>query len=239
MRLLHLGTVESTQDEARTLYDEGERGPVWIRAERQTKGRGRRDRNWVSETGNLFATLIQPASEDPSQSALYGFAVSLAIAQTLDRYNPIKPAKLKWPNDVLIGGSKISGLLVEREAEALLIGVGMNLVSHPSDTPYPATHLVEQMQGGDLMNAEPLFTGPEAVLALLSRNVEKSVRMFRTHGFDLIRREWMARAHNPGGTVTVNDQTGRFTGLGPDGALCLTRPDGTEVRVHAGDVAFG
>ncbi|GHA90875.1 biotin--[acetyl-CoA-carboxylase] ligase [Algimonas arctica] len=239
MQFIHLDSVGSTQDEARSLYKSGERGPVWVRADVQTQGRGRRDRTWVSCSGNLSATLLLPNSTDPSQSALHGFAASLAIVDTLVAYMPQRPVTLKWPNDALIGGAKISGLLIEREAKALLIGIGINLVSHPDNTPYPATHLLREMKAENLADAEPLFTGAEAVLALLSKHVMQRIGTLRNDGFEPIRKDWLAYAHHLGKTVTVNGLTGTFTDLAPDGALCLILPNGTETRVHAGDVAFG
>ncbi|MGJ8559491.1 MAG: biotin--[acetyl-CoA-carboxylase] ligase [Litorimonas sp.] len=239
MQFIHLDSVGSTQDEARTLYTSGERGPLWVRADTQTQGRGRRDRTWSSVSGNLFATLLLPNSTDPSQSALHGFAASLAIADTLRTYDPQRPVTLKWPNDAMIGGAKISGLLIEREAEALLIGIGINLISHPNNTLYPATHLLQEMKPETLVAAEPLFTGPESVLALLSSHVLQRVETLRTEGFDPIRKDWLVHAHHLGKSVTVNGLTGVFTDLAQDGALCLILPDGTESRVHAGDVAFG
>lgn len=229
----------STQDDARARYQAGDRGPLWVRADYQTQGRGRRDRSWVSRTGNLTATMLLPNSTDPSQSALHGFAASLAIADTLSAYAPTRSVTLKWPNDVMIGGAKISGLLIEREAEALLIGIGMNLVSHPDDTPYPATHLLAEMNDATLADAEPLFTGAEAVLALLSQNVVQRIEILRMQGFEPVRLDWLERAHHLGKTVTVNGLTGTFTDLASDGALCLSLADGTTKRVHAGDVAFG
>lgn len=139
----------------------------------------------------------------------------------------------------MIGGAKISGLLIEREAEALLIGIGVNLISHPDDTPYPATHLLQEMNPETLAGSEPLYTGAEAVLALLSSHVMHRIETLRTQGFDPIRKDWLARAHHLEKTVVVNGLTGTFVDLAPDGALCLVLADGTERRVHAGDVAFG
>lgn len=239
MQFVHFDSVGSTQDEARALYQNGERGPLWVRADEQTKGRGRRDRRWVSNKGNLSATLIWPTDRPPGQAALFGFAACLAVADTLQAYRPGKPVSLKWPNDVLIGGAKISGLLIEREAEALLVGIGINLLSHPPDTPYPATHLLQEMQEEDLSGAEPLFTGAEACLALLSNNVADRFQSLSRDGFSAIQEDWLKKAHHLGKTVTVNQKTGTFTDLAEDGALCLTLSNGTEVRVHAGDVSFG
>lgn len=239
LRFVHLDSVGSTQDKARALYRDGERGPVWIRADQQTRGRGRRDRRWVSDSGNLAATLLYPTQAEQSKAALYGFATSLAIADTLHHYRPQPEVTLKWPNDVLVAGAKISGLLIERETGTLLIGVGINLVSHPSDTLYPATHLLREMHEEDLTGSEPLFTGAAAALAMLAKSVSARFATFEAEGFEPVREAWLSRAHHFGKTVRVNDLTGDFVDLGPDGALCLRLADGTKTRVHAGDVSFG
>lgn len=193
----------------------------------------------MSETGNLSATLLYPSRAEPPLSALHGFAASLAVAETLEAYNPARPVTLKWPNDVLIGGAKVSGLLIEREAEALLLGIGINLVSHPEDTPYAATHLIAEMRREDLASEEPLFSGAQAVLAVLSANVVRRFEQLAKQGFAPIRKEWEARAHHLGKTVKVADKSGVFQELGEDGALCLRLADGTQTRIHAGDVSFG
>lgn len=239
MRFLYHDTVGSTQDEARALYLSGERGPLWVSADEQTKGRGRLGRHWSSPSGNLAVTCLHPTTAEPSQAALYGFAASLAVAETIERYRPTKLVTLKWPNDVLVGGAKISGLLIEREAEALLVGIGVNLLSHPANTPYTATHLVAEMHDFDLQGPEPLFTGARAFLAVLANEVAMRFRQLEKGSFERIRLDWMIRAHGLGESVSVNGMTGIFTSLGPDGALCLRLPDGTESRVHAGDVSFG
>lgn len=238
MRFIQLETVGSTQDEARALYRKGERGPLWVRADAQTSGRGRRDRSWVSRIGNLYTTLLIPNDCPPAESALHGFATSLAIARTLGSYHPSKAVTLKWPNDVLIGGAKVSGLLVEREPEALLIGIGINLTSHPEDLPYPATDLTTELLKGDISDVAQ-ETDAQAVLTRLSVKVVAQIERLRRDGFDLICKDWLAYAHHRGKRIMVNGQSGTFAGLADDGALCLMQDDGTEVRVHAGDVAFG
>lgn len=239
MRFIHFGSVGSTQDEARSIYKKGERGPLWIRADEQTKGRGRRDRHWVSKKGNLYTTFLFPSDAQPASAALYGFAASLAIADTLEIYRPRRDITLKWPNDVLVGGAKISGLLIERQAEALLLGIGINLVTNPRDTPYPATNLLAEMHKEDLSGPEPLYTGVEATLALLCSNVSDRFKTLSQSGFEPIRQAWLSRAHHLNKIVQVNGETGFFTDLERDGALCLMRSDGRKIFVHAGDVSFG
>ena len=239
MRILHRETVGSTQDEARALYEQGERGPLWVIAEAQTQGRGRRARSWTSEKGNLYASGLYPTTADAAQGALFGFATALALAETVEHYGVDADVTLKWPNDVLVGGAKISGILIEREADALIVGTGLNLISHPSDTPYPATHLLAEMRTSDLEDAEPPFTGAPAVGALLASNILKWFERLESDGFGPVREAWLQRAHHLGKMVSVNGQTGVFSDLALDGALCLTLADGKELRVHAGDVSFG
>ena len=223
----------------RLLYEQGERGPLWVIAEAQTKGRGRRDRRWTSEKGNLYASGLYPTKADPANGALYGFATAIAMAETVEAYGVTSEVTLKWPNDVLVGGAKISGILIEREAEALIVGTGLNLVSHPQDTPYPATHLLAEMCPSDLEEAEPRFTGAASVGALLASNILKWFDRFEVDGFSPLKDAWLERAHHLGKTVSVNGLTGTFSGLAMDGALCLILPDGKEMLVHAGDVSFG
>lgn len=239
MRFIHRETVGSTQDEARALYEQGERGPIWVIAEAQTKGRGRRARSWTSETGNLYASGLYPTKADAAHGALFGFATALAMAETVEHYDVEADVTLKWPNDVLVGGAKISGILIEREPEALIVGTGLNLISHPPDTPYPATHLLAEMRSSDFDVAEPPFTGAPAVGALLASNILKWFKTLENDGFAPVREAWLQSAHHLGKMVSVNGQTGIFSDLAMDGALCLTLADGKESRVHAGDVSFG
>ena len=223
----------------RKLYEDGEREPVWIRADRQTHGRGRRDRSWTSAPGNLFASGLYPTQLGPAQSALYGFAAALGVAETISSYDLQRPLTLKWPNDVLVGGAKISGILIEREGEALIVGTGINLISHPDNTPYSATHMLAEMAPSSLAQPEPKQPSPETMLPLLVSNLMTWFQRLEQDGFEPLRNAWLEQAHGLGQTIKVNDQTGTFTGLGPDGALCLRQPDGKTVQVHAGDVSFG
>ena len=239
MRFLQRGTVGSTQDEARALYTSGERGPLWLRADTQTAGRGRLSRVWNSARGNFHATHLLPCHAPPAEAALYGFAAALAVADMLETYGTVRPVTLKWPNDVLVGGAKIAGILVEREPEALLIGVGINLVSHPENTGYPATHLTTEMATAHLDGPEPRYTGAQGALAVLAARFSAYAATLERDGFEPLRTLWTERAHGMGEPVRAGGQTGTLTGLGTDGALLLQRSDGTQGRVHAGDVSFG
>ena len=138
-------TVGSTNAEALARARNGERGPLWISAERQTAGRGRRGKAWSSPPGNLYATLlvIEPCASAlaPQLSFVAGLAVHDTVAETASKF--ATALELKWPNDLLLAGKKLAGLLIESESRpfAVAIGFGVNCAMHPADTAYPATDL--------------------------------------------------------------------------------------------------
>src|SRR5436190_3052114 len=144
LRLVAHELLISTNTEALALARAGERGPLWITAERQSAGRGRRGRIWTSERGNLFATLLltdpAPAENWPELSLVAALAVHDAVAELAEAIKP--QLAIKWPNDLLLAGRKFAGILVEAErAEegAVAVGIGVNCKSHPDDTDFPAT----------------------------------------------------------------------------------------------------
>jgi BirA family biotin operon repressor/biotin-[acetyl-CoA-carboxylase] ligase len=130
-------TLDSTNEEARRLAKNGISGPLWIVAREQTSGRGRRGRAWISQGGNLFATLLLRAPT--SLSAQLGFVAGLAAADTIAAYAPGVEVALKWPNDVLLAGRKVTGILLEGLGDdALAIGIGINLAHYPNSTEVPS-----------------------------------------------------------------------------------------------------
>ena len=205
--------------------------PVWVRAGNQTKGRGRRGREWAPKKGNLYASGLYPWAVDPGLKPLSSFVVALAPAQTLEHYIDPDLIRLKWPNDVLVGGAKIAGILLEAGEGWLIIGVGLNLQGHPEDAPYPVTHLLEHIPETQLNTPEPIFAGPEPVLAQLAHFVTDGLNALQSCGFASIRQEWLARAARLGEKIT-----GRFETLGENGALRLRFANGTLRDIVAGDV---
>ena len=128
--LRHHDMLDSTNEEAKRLARAGERGPLWVVAAHQTAGRGRHGREWVSASGNLFATLLLEAA--PRNSPQIGFIAGIAAADVIARYVPDGSVKLKWPNDVLIGGRKVAGILVDRVSDRVVAaGIGINLSHCP------------------------------------------------------------------------------------------------------------
>ena len=234
------GELDSTNAEARRRAEAGDAGPVWIMAERQTAGRGRRGRAWSTETGNLAATLLTTTDLPPAEAARFSFVAALAAADIADSFVGAGAARLKWPNDVLVFGRKAVGILVESGAIAdgrlwLAVGVGVNLVHAPQDLERPAAALAEHMAG-------PPPTPAEA-LELLAARFEAWRRIWQGDGFGAIATAWTARAHGLGERCEAQlahaTLTGVAEGLDTDGALRLRLDGGAVERITAGDVFFG
>ncbi len=203
---------------------------VWLRAERQTGGRGRQGRAWVSPPGNLYAsTLVRTRPSDPPGPTL-ALVAAVALEETVSVYVP-GMAVLKWPNDLLIDGAKLSGVLLERAVDAVVIGIGVNLAHHPTDTDRRATSLA----------VYNVAIAPEDFIETLAEAFARWVECWRGQGIDAVRRRWVAKAHPTGTPLNVRlpDGTafdGLFDGLDPEGALILRLADGTRRVIHAGDV---
>ncbi len=139
-------TLGSTNAEALALASAGERGPLWITAQSQSAGRGRRGNDWVSPPGNLYATLLLSRPSPPAAAPQLSFVAALALHDAVADCAPqLGPSlHVKWPNDLLLGPAKLAGILIEGESEpifAVAIGIGVNCASHPSGTAFPATDL--------------------------------------------------------------------------------------------------
>ena len=145
-RVVHFERIDSTNAEAQRLAAGGERGPIWLLADEQTHGRGRLGRSWVSEPGNLYATFVFSIAGGPEVAAQVSFIAALAVHDLVAALLPNSRACIKWPNDVLIGGAKICGLLAEVVAQSpvtIALGCGFNVTHAPAATPYPVTSLAD------------------------------------------------------------------------------------------------
>src|SRR5689334_13605441 len=144
-RIEQVAEIDSTNEACRLRAAAGEAAGLVIRADRQTAGRGRRGRNWISPSGNLYASLLLRPSRPVSESAALGFAAVTAIGDVAEALLPATATvQHKWPNDLLINGRKASGLLLEAQPGFLVLGIGVNILSHPAGTPYPATDLAAE-----------------------------------------------------------------------------------------------
>jgi BirA family biotin operon repressor/biotin-[acetyl-CoA-carboxylase] ligase len=237
VRIETFDTLGSTNEEALARSRAGERGPLWIVAKRQTAGRGRRARPWISEVGNLYATLLLSDPCPPQKAGELSFVATLALHDAIVETAPAlgPSATLKWPNDVLIDGAKVAGILVEGESAgstlAAVIGIGVNCATHPDDTTYPATNLAA---AGAVTNADSLMQ------ALARTMTARLAQWERGGGFASVRADWLKRAGGIGGDIRVviggRETAGRFEALDETGRLMLRLPNGAVETVAAGDV---
>ncbi len=233
VRLIAHDTLGSTNAEALTLARHGERGPLWVAAARQSAGRGRRGRAWVSEPGNLYASLLLTDPAPPEHWPELSFVAALAIHDALVELAPaLRPQlAIKWPNDLLLGGRKVAGILLEAEGGAVALGIGVNCTNHPADADFPATDLA----------AAGAAIAPEALFAALSAKMLGRIAQWNAgDGFSTIRADWLARAAGVGEDIRVRlsdrELAGRFEALDDTGGLVLRLPDGNVTTITAGDV---
>ncbi len=234
-----LDTVDSTNEEARRRSD-GLVRPLWIMALSQTRGRGRRGRDWAPGTGNLFASLLMTRVITASMSARYSFHAALAVADTIRVLAPMASISVKWPNDVLLNGGKASGILLEALGEpkpgnlTLALGIGLNLAEAPDlpDANVRPTSLKAEI--GDSPD-------PEETLAILARRINHWLTIDELSGFAPVREAWRSRAVGIGQSISVrlpgSSISGVFSDVDADGLLVLETPDGRQT-IAAGDVFF-
>ncbi|KAB2952460.1 MAG: biotin--[acetyl-CoA-carboxylase] ligase [Rhizobiaceae bacterium] len=218
----------------------GDPGNLWVTARRQLQGRGRRGRPWVSEEGNLYASLLLV---DPAPSARLG---TLPLVAAVAVYRALKPLfvrtpqalAIKWPNDILVDGRKINGILLESESlpggrMAVVVGCGVNCRHHPDNPAYPATDLSDC---GVELEPKDLF------VSLAHAMAGTLAEWNRGDGFAEIRETWLRGARGIGERVAVNLHEGQVTGvfedIDTDGYLCLLTEDGARRRISAGDLFF-
>jgi len=232
--------IDSTLLEARRRAERGELGPVWLIARRQTAGRGRRGRAWLSFDGNLLATHLFAASRPPHKIALLGFAAGLAIAEAFEAAGARAPATLKWPNDVLIGGAKAAGILIDSGSAAgggawAALAFGVNIAAAPQAIDQPTICLREAL-APDSPTPAPL-----QFFADLRPRLENWAARLASDGFEPLRQAWLARAHGLGQPAHVmhgvETLSGQLAGLSPRGELELDTPLGRRL-IAAGDVYF-
>jgi len=240
VRLIACGEVASTNTQALAFARRGERGPLWVTARRQTAGRGRGGTVFVSEPGNLFASLLLTDPAPPAHAAQLSFVSALAVYDAVAGLAPpVAPLlSLKWPNDLLISRAKVAGILIESETVAgqslaAIIGIGVNCASHPRDLAHPATSLA----------ACRAFVAPEDLFQALSASMLRRLRQWnRGAEFAAIRAQWLARAVGLGESIRVRlgerELKGRFEALDDAGRLVLRLADGRTESIAAGEV-FG
>ncbi len=238
--LLHLDEVDSTNAEALRLALAGTPGPMWILADRQTVGRGRSGRRWESFAGNYHGSLLLGLRCAPGVAAQLALVAGVAVIEAIAAALPAvaqQGLRLKWPNDVLVGGGKVGGILIETTTAPrhpgllAVVGIGINLVAHPALPDHSAAHL---SSFGPCPSPRDMHDHVDAALA------RWLARWGEGMGFAEVREEWMARAGSRGEPLSVHVGgevvTGAYAGLDPDGSLLLETANGTRRRIAFGDV---
>lgn len=234
VRLIAYDVIGSTNAEALAFARDGERGPLWITADQQSAGRGRRGRVWVSEPGNLYASLLLHDPAPSARRAELSFVTVLALYDAIVNATPTAAPRLalKWPNDLLLDGRKVAGILIEGAAsDGVVIGIGVNCAHHPQDTETPATDF---NTAGMPLDAAQLFQGLSGAM------LDRLEQWARGEGFAMIRSDWLAHATGLGAPIVVRlpdrTLTGVFEDIDAAGCLVLKLPDGAGVAVTAGEV---
>jgi len=232
-RLASFNSLDSTNDEALRLIDAGESHGLVVVADRQLAGRGRRNAVWRSDPGNLYMTIIVEISDEAVAGQL-AFVAGLAAADAIDR-TAVRKADLKWPNDVMLEGRKLGGILIEGSNRRgfYAVGLGINIVSAPSGMDTPAIALVETGKS----------TNRDALLCDVCRCFIERWERWLTCGFPAIRQDWLTRAYGLGQPLLARladgtTQRGIFIDVDEAGALMVQRDDGTELVLSAGAVFF-
>lgn len=228
--ITHLPEVGSTNDWLLERVDVLADGH-WVIADRQTAGRGRRGRAWHDGSGNLMASvLVKPQSREGPLQQL-SFVAALALHDVLATLTGADRLRLKWPNDLLLDARKLSGILLERAGDPLVIGFGVNIVDAPENVERPAISLV----GAGVATLQP-----KALLDRLAASFATRRGEWRVQGFAAIREAWLVRASGLGDRIAARlggeTVTGLFEGIEGDGALSLRLDDGGIRVVHAGEV---
>lgn len=235
-----LGDVGSTNTVCMERARSGDPGHLWITARRQLGGRGRRGRAWISEAGNLYASLLLIDAAPPAALGSLPIAVALALYRAISAEMPFAADRIaiKWPNDILVDGKKVSGILIEAEnlpdgRHAVVIGCGVNVAHKPDNPLYPAITLGEA----------GATSSPESLFAHLLQELAAVLSVWdEGRGVPAVVTEWKRHVKGIGNPITVNlpdrSISGVFSDIDDDGLLLLRLPTGELMRIASGDVFF-
>ncbi|CAM3042603.1 BirA family transcriptional regulator, biotin operon repressor / biotin-[acetyl-CoA-carboxylase] ligase [Paracoccus aminovorans] len=238
-----LARTDSTNAEALRLAP-GLSGPAWVMTREQFAGRGRRGRDWVMPAGNFAGTLVARPQGGPAGAAQLSFVAALALYDALgDACGPSARLAIKWPNDVLLNGGKVAGILLESagqggQVQAVAVGIGVNLAAAPE------AGAVEPgaMQPVSVLAETGHAIDPEDFLDLLATAFARWQAQLDSFGFAPIRNAWLARAAKLGEPIIArtgrSESRGVFEGIDDSGALLLRTPAGRQA-IPAADVYFG
>jgi BirA family biotin operon repressor/biotin-[acetyl-CoA-carboxylase] ligase len=239
-RLAAFESLDSTNEQARKLASDGALDGSVVWAKSQTSGRGRNGRQWDSPEGNLYCSIILRPDMPVAEAAQYSFVTALAMGYALDGLlSDSVGLTYKWPNDLLLEGRKVAGILLESSGASdgrldwLVIGAGLNIEESPAQPAYPATSLREQ-------GVAPVT--PHDMLCRFVEGFDHWRSRWRNEGLGVVREAWLERAARLGEEIVVRlpdrELNGCFDGLDENGALLLTMADGSSRAISAGDVFF-
>jgi len=226
----HHEKIGSTNDEARRLAQAGAPHGTVVHADEQTAGRGRMTHTWFSPPGNLYLSILLRTGQPAARTSELSLLAAIAVADTVETLLPRQiRAMLKWPNDVLINGAKIAGILVEHVDDATIIGIGLNVLQAPSNAAYKTTTIVANGGIASVDGARDILLG----------RLGHHLADWQSAGFAPIRERWLNRSYPVGAAIRANAGgqavSGHFAGLDQDGALLLDTPQGRQ-RIVAGEI---
>jgi len=233
---LRFDELDSTNAEARRRARTGERGPLWILAGRQSAGRGRRGRAWVSGPGNLYATHLASPGRTHAERPQLALVAAVAVAEAIGGLLPPEATpriSCKWPNDILADGAKLAGILLDSEADWVATGIGVNLTAAPAGLGRPVTSLAD---------AFGVTLSPDEALAAIAARHGAWRACWERQGFKPVRAAWLKHGPPPGAAITLRPDGaapafgGRFAGLDEAGALLLEDGAGRTRRFATGEL---
>ncbi len=241
-RILHREEVTSTQDVAEELARHGAEEGVVVISERQTKGRGRKGRNWASPAheGVYLSAILRP-NVRPNQVLQMPLIAGVAVSRAIEKVTSLRP-KIKWPNDIILSGKKVGGILTEMRCEVdsinyIVLGIGINVNTRESLLPEPTRRIATSLAG----ECGQYVSRVRFVQCLLAE-FETLYSEFLVSGFDTIREQWKALNNTTGSWVKVSDGDGEIEGeafdIDREGFLLVRREDGDVKRIIDGDVSL-
>ena len=241
-KIYYFGTIDSTQNFAIELAKRPHENGSLVIADRQTQGRGRLNRKWVSPKGGIWMSILLRPNFEPSYTSLFPMATSLALAVSIEKTLKIK-TELKWPNDVTIKGNKVAGILIDASVESnkidyLIIGIGINFRINPGTI---SKSIKQKKYGIATLISKDQGTRPAELVQQFLLELEKTYNNILTGNVGTIRKEWIKRSSTIGKNVTITTTTGtlkgKVTGIDKTGALILSR-NGIVQHVLAGDMTY-
>lgn len=238
MRIIHLETVGSTNDEVARLAQSGEALPFWVITDVQTNGRGRRGRQWHGLDGNLFTSGIYEFTQEPAKVATISFVVSYSLFEVLCEYIDKSRITLKWPNDILVDGKKISGILLESQISngitKLVIGIGLNVIHAPKISEYETTSVLACLSNSTIV--------PEkvAIFNIFLQRFAINLSHWHKYGIEDIVAKWKKYAFKMNKIINIVQGnvniTGELIDIAINGEIILRTIDDKIIQINAGEM---